>query len=734
MPRRQSAVRATFVAAVAVVLSLSTLEAAEESTGPTELGDSSTIGEGGPVTTVPLEVVRGFAKRLEEENQHLKTVNSALRTTAEVNSAQKRVMVAGGLLKSESKEQKEEDKNAAEGEPVKPPPSKAELSPEMKKGDQVIGAYNKKQQELEDKLSKAQLKLAAVQTNDAEKELESNEALAEAKLASQVEPSEYHHIPFFKFTSGSKPLEDIKDKQACQAVCDRQAKCKSFSWSIQQESCIWSVDSVHYDQQYVFNVKAQIATAGDPEAEWREFPGVKFITAHSQQKENMLFDTCKNQCATDVSCKSFSYRADTKFCAWSSNGLSYDDQWSYYEKDEYSSSTSANLKRKRAQFQKAQDAIKAKMLMQQGKEQKEKEAEQRENELKKKTKQAWLSNAPTNGQEEHLKMTVKMEMRQMDAKIANQAVAKKDAAMQKAQDEFQKAQVAAIARISKLEAEEKKLAADKKESAAALGPAEEKVSLLKVDVAKVDAKLKILDTDYKIKKKVVDQTSQSLEQARASQNQGAIATANGQYKDAKRAVTDLEDERAKLEEELNKHSMALTEAKNDLVAKQTKEKSNKSAMKSKENQTKDAVKKEKADMTKQKQAIASDREKAFTAQLVALKAKEKFAKGNRAQSKVDIQNLEAAMKDIQSEDERQSNEQKMAKARGVLFKSDKTNDETTLAMIDLVKKLAEAKEGVHKNKAKAKQAEETKQRQDVTNKLDKLENAALEAPGDPAGR
>lgn len=489
-------------------------------------------------------------------------------------------------------------------------------------------------------------------------------------------------------------------------------------------TCMWSVDSVHYDQDFTFGVKAQIATAGDPEAEYRMFPGVKFITAHTKNKENMEFDACKAQCSSNSDCKSFSYRSDTKFCAWSSNGMSYDEDFTYFEKDKYSSSASGVLKRANEKLAKAKDKMKAQMLIDQGKEKTEKDHEERENELKQKTKAQWQANAPTNAQESHLKMTVKMEMSQMDAKFADKAAKKKEDIMAKAEKDLTNAQLAAIAKISKLEAEGKKANAEKSEEAKALPAVEEKVTQLKVAIAKTKNKMQVLEVDLAIKKKAVQQGSVAVQNARISKNTVAVASTQNAYNDAKREVTDVEDKKAKLGEELGKLTKQFNEQKDEMDALSSKEKDSKTLASTKESMTKEAVKAEKLALHKQKAAIEADRDKALTAKLVSLKAREKFAKSTRAQSKVDIQNSENDMKEIKTEGERRDVEKEMADARGKMFKADKANGETTDKMVDIARKLAASKEKLHKARAKVKKAKKKEKRQDVENKLDKLENAA----------
>jgi len=709
--------RVAFVAACAVLMSLSTTDAVEDSVNPDQRGTA--LGETGPVATVPIEVVKGFAKRMQEENEHLKTVNSALRTTAEMNKAQQQVMVAGGLMPDETAEMKEKSKPQ---QPVVPP--KADMTPEMKNGAKVMGEYSKKNKELEDRLSTAEMKLTAEETSQGQKDLQRQQEVADAKIKSEAAPSEYNQIPFFKFASGAKFLENIKDQQSCQEVCDRQTKCLSYSWSIQKEECLWSVDAVHYDHNYVFMVKAQIATAGDPKAQWRSFPGVKFITAHSQQKENMQFDMCKAQCANDGSCKSFSYRADTQFCAWSSNGLSYDSEFSYFEKDKYSSGASAVAERQKAKIQKQQDKLKAMMAMNVGKEKTEKESEERENELKQKTKQQWLSNQPSNGQETHLKMTVKMEMQQMDAKFANNNAKKNEELLKNAQDQLEKAQLTAIAKISQLEAEAKKAKSEKLEETDELPKMEETLSTLEVDVAKLKSKLKILGIDLQIKQKGVANAESAKQHAMQAMDAQVTATANSQYRDAKQSLTDVEATKADLEQKLQKAKQDRNAQATAFTAKSSSEKGAKQAVNDKEAATKEAIKSAKDNLHQQKFAIQTDKNKAFTAKLVAYKAQEKFAKGSRAQAKVDIMQTTESLKEVKTNADRREDEKKMAEARGDLFKADGQNDEITPEMVDITKILAKTKEKLHKSKQHIKKAKKTKQRQDLVNKLDKLENDA----------
>merc|ERR1719262_47517 len=97
-----------------------------------------------------------------------------------------------------------------------------------------------------------------------ESKIDQKEKLLKAQEESTKEPSIYHRIPFLKFSAGSKSLPAISSAYDCQDACDRQEKCKSYSWSESLKSCLWSVDGIQYDDDYVFEAKAQVATAGDP--------------------------------------------------------------------------------------------------------------------------------------------------------------------------------------------------------------------------------------------------------------------------------------------------------------------------------------------------------------------------------------------------------------------------------------------------------------------------------------
>jgi len=702
-----------------VVLSMLSLTSTERP-ATDHLSPQELLGESVAPSSVPLAAVSSYTKKLEAENQHLSRENTALRTESAVDEAKQAVAVAGGLMQPQSK-----TPTPAEKEATAVPPA-AEMPAEMKKGMRVMDEFSAQNQKLEEELAKADAKANALQQNQAAEKIKHEEAVLKAKAESNIGPSTYHRIPFFKFDAGAKELEDIQEQGKCQDLCDKQIKCKSYSWSSSKRSCLWSVDAVHYDHKYLFLVKAQISTAGDPEAAWREFPGVKFITAHSNKKENVDFKQCKTICEVDVSCKSFSYRADTNFCSWSSNGMSYDKDYNYFEKDERS--LNKIVESKQQKLKKAEDELKEKVKVHQEKEEKKQADEAKENELKKQERNRWIKNNPTTSQEAHLKTTVAMEMKGMDVKFALQNAQKKQEIAKEADDAMKKAQLATVSKLSGLEAELKKLSMEKKKAFAQLDPLENAKSMVEIAIAKIKSKLKILAVDRVLKEKAVENAEEAHEQALKSENTAAITSTTEQYNDAKRAITDNEDEKGKLVSDLAAQQAALNEKAAALRKAQDDEKKFKQQFKGEEAQNKDAVKEEKAMLHQEKLRITGDKEKAQSAQMVALKAKEKLAKSKRANAKVSIMKAEEDIKNVKTADDRREIEKRIADDRGALFKADKDNEDVTTPLIEVARKLAATKEILHKSKAKVVKAEATKERQDVQNKLEKLENENVQSP------
>jgi len=300
--------------------------------------------------------------------------------------------------------------------------------------------------------------------------------------------------------------------------------------------------------------------------------------------------------------------------------------------------------------------------------------------------------------------------------------------VKKAEDENQKVQLAAVSKMSFLEAELKKLTVAKKEAFAKLEPVENAKSVVEVAIAKLKSKMKILGIDRMLKDKSVKSAELAREEAQKSQNAAAITTTTQQYNEAKRAVTENEDEKGKLDAELATQTEALKAKASELQQAQADEKKFKQEYKGEEAKNKDLVKAEKEQLHKQKMSITADKEKAYSAEMVALKAKEKLAKSKRANAKVAIMKANDDIKSVKTAEDRREVEKRLADERGLLFKADKDNEDVTPPLIETARKLSATKETLHKAKSLVKKAKKTNERQNVENKLEKLENEAPQSP------
>lgn len=489
---------------------------------------------------------------------------------------------------------------------------------------------------------------------------------------------------------------------------------------------MWSVDHVHYDQAFTFLVKAQVATAGDPHANWREFPGVKFISAESEEKTGVAFDECKMHCESDVACKGFSYRQDTKYCAWGSKGLSYAKDFSYFEKS--ASHPDKAQADKAAKLKKAEVDLQNSIKGHQEANEKSQEKQDKENEVKKQERARWLKGQPTKNQESHLKMTVSLEMKGMDAKFAMETARKQQDAMKMAEDEMEKKKLDAVAKMSKMEGELAKLKTEKKAEFDKLKPLEEGKVHAEIAVAKLKAQVKILNVDKKLKESAVSSASAARDAASASQDPSAIATTTEQYNAARASLTENEDQRGSMTTQIG---AAMEKAKTDGKAYEdakAKEKEFKAEYKASQTKNKDLIAMEKKLLKQQELQLTADKERAATSEVVAMKAKEKMAKSKRAQAKVELAKGKEKMMSVKTEEERQDLEKEMAKQRGEMFKADQENDEVSHPLIAEAKKLSGYKEKLHKAKGNVKKAKEEDDRQNVDNKLQKLESGETMAP------
>merc|ERR1712196_218677 len=587
--------------------------------------------------------------------------------------------------------------------------SKKALPAEVQKGMKVMDDYQKKVSALETKLAAETQKVTAMKINEGEQKIAKEEAQAAAAAAKNPKKWPYARVPYFKGFAGSKEVKGLKNVGECQAVCDRQQLCKSFSWTDTNKLCFWSIAGLNYDPHFTMAVKATQDLAGSPGAKFREFPGVKFIDAQSTQVQGSTEAACQQRCDADVSCKSYSYRKDSSFCAYSSKGLAYDEDYMYYEKEIHGVSSANGLAAATTSAEKAN--LKKEIAVAEKKASDEASKEKRADEALSKEKAGFVNGVPNIQQEEALKNKVDQVNKANIAKMAAKGAEVAAANAIKAQDKFQKQQLDAVAKLSKIEADGTTSKAGLEEAKKKLFPLKKAVADQEVVITKLGSSLVIAGLDLK-----------------TNEAKAALAAMTEQLNEAKKAIAATEAEQAKIREDIKKAQEELKKRQKAEEAQQKKTTELAGAVESDEAGVKAQVKSEKKALEFQKAAVKKDQEAADSAKMIALTSKEKVQKLAHANAKMEIFYSTEHMKTIKTDIERTELEKKMATARGVIFRAAEANDALSQSMVETARKLAGVKERAHKAAEAVKQRKKDTERRDVTNKLASLEEKPIAKP------
>merc|ERR1712196_514685 len=472
-------------------------------------------------------------------------------------------------------------------------------------------------------------------------------------------------------------------------------------------------------------VKATQDLAGSPGAKFREFPGVKFIDAQSTQVQGSTEAACQQRCDADVSCKSYSYRKDSSFCAYSSKGLAYDEDYMYYEKEIHGVSSANGLAAATIKAEKTN--LKKEIAASEKKASDEASKEKRADEALSKEKAGFVNGVPNTQQEE----AIKNKDEQNKANIAKMAAKGAEVAAAnaiKAQDKFQKQQLAAVAKLSQIEADGTKSKMGLEEAKKKLFPLKKAVADQEVVVAKLSSSLVIAGLDLKTNEARVAAAEKAVKEATTVGDKAALAAMTEQLNEAKKKIAATEAEQAKIRENIKK---AQDELKKRQTAEKAQQKTTTQLAKTVEDDeagVKAQVKTEKKALEKQKAAVKKDQEAADAAKMIALTSKEKVQKVAHANAKMEIFYSTEHTKTIKTDIERTELEKKMAKARGVIFRAAEANDALSQSMVETARKLAGVKERAHKAAEAVKQRKKDTERRDVTNKLASLEEKPIAKP------
>jgi hypothetical protein len=614
-----------------------------------ELGESAGTEGAGVGGTIPMADVNAYTKALTAQNGQLKAENTHLRTQAALAEGEaKAVMTKAGVSPT----------------PAPKTIPTAALPKSVQEGAKVMDDMQNKVKALEGKLADEQAEVDAVKLQDAQAKIKADAAALDAQISSGAVGFHYHLVPYFKVAQGAKEVMGIQEMSTCRSSCDSQTLCKSYSWSDQEKKCFWSVSALDYDDEFTLGVKATASTAGDPDAKWRTFPGMKFINAQSKERGGGTEKDCQNVCSADISCKSYSYRPG--YCSWSETGLGYDENFHYYEKGEVMSAEEAG---KRAKIEKERAALNAALKAEQDKRNAEGLSEEKELAAKDAEKAKWLGAEPNSAQELQIKQNVKQQEQREVAKLAAAGATAAGDKFLAAQKSFEERQMEAVKNLSEIEANEKKLKSELKAAKGQLLPDKESAVDVEVELSKQNNKRVLQDLDVKIAALAVDTATTALEDAQKANDAAAIASSTQTLKEAKNKLNYEQDKLAEIQKVVDEKAKDLADRNGVIKHAETKIADLQKQEKAAADGIEDSIK-------EQKRLVAEQKAKTMRDKLIAEKAKMNMFRAREKEVKADFGNAKVAiwkMKDqgtdkIKTDDERVQLERQEAAENGKIFK------------------------------------------------------------------
>jgi len=162
---------------------------------------------------------------------------------------------------------------------------------------------------------------------------EAKKVKADQLAAKNAKPPKYTSLPFVSFEDDAKLHQDSTDK-ACEALCDGDDKCKSYTFIKDTKKCWVSKAHMQYDVDFKFYVKRVPKLGG--EATFTGLGGIKYDSSAMDTKcrasSGATIDKCKELCVRDENCHSYTYRGKDQLCIRSSASVSYNQEAKYHEK------------------------------------------------------------------------------------------------------------------------------------------------------------------------------------------------------------------------------------------------------------------------------------------------------------------------------------------------------------------------------------------------------------------
>lgn len=139
----------------------------------------------------------------------------------------------------------------------------------------------------------------------------------------------YTKIPGFGMLRDATP-ESTEDKGLCEDSCNKQPKCKSFSFNTDKSLCAWSGNKLDYDSEYVLYIRSKSSGLG----QFSPIAGMKLVSDSEAMGRAENADQCKYDCLLSDECSAVSFSRTHKICVISQLSMLLGSSWDYYEKNE----------------------------------------------------------------------------------------------------------------------------------------------------------------------------------------------------------------------------------------------------------------------------------------------------------------------------------------------------------------------------------------------------------------
>merc|ERR1711959_365563 len=121
---------------------------------------------------------------------------------------------------------------------------------------------------------------------------------------------------------------DNTELKACQDACTAETTCKSVSYRARDKTCLWSIDSLSYDPDFVMMTKAKTSAT----KKYRTFEGLTYRAKGWLKLDGKTKDECENEGTKSAKCNALSYRKRDMMCLLAPKAVSYAPDFNYYEK------------------------------------------------------------------------------------------------------------------------------------------------------------------------------------------------------------------------------------------------------------------------------------------------------------------------------------------------------------------------------------------------------------------